>query len=235
MRVSVFPTVLSVIPEVLLNRSSVVIDVLRATTTIVQALSAGARAVVPVQSPEEAVYRAQPFHDALLGGERDALRIEGFDLGNSPEEYSADRVRGKTVFLTTTNGTRALHAARTAAPVWVGALVNASAAARRLIACQQDAVILCSGTNDQFSLEDTVCAGAILAALDDKAELDDLGLMALLIFRSHQADLPGLLRRSPHVQRLNALGLSRDVDWAVRLDITEVVPVLRCGQIVVDL
>lgn len=235
MQIRVFPTVASVPSETFQGCSAVVIDVLRATTTIIQALSAGALAVVPVQSPDEAIHRAANLGaSTVLGGERESLRIPGFHLSNSPEEYTTDAVAGKTVFFTTTNGTRGLQAAAEAEPVWVGALVNATGVARRLAATGRDAIILCAGSQGRLSLEDTVCAGAILMALGEQAHLDDLGLMALELFRCHRADLTALLRRGRNAQDLMRLGLGRDVHWAVRLDITDAVPVLRSGRVVME-
>jgi len=159
---------------------AVVIDVLRASTTIVTSLARGATAVLPRRSIEEALAAAAERPGAVLGGERGGLKIAGFDLGNSPLEYSADRVAGRAVVITTTNGTAALAACHQAADVLVGAIVNraaVAATARRLAAERGcDVHLVCAGTDGEVTAEDLLAAGAILDAAghDPAAEHDTL-------------------------------------------------------------
>lgn len=153
-------------PEELAGGAVVVIDVLRATTTIIHAIAAGARAVIPCLEIDEARRLAAGFPpgEALLGGERGGVRIEGFDLGNSPEEYNRATVGGKMVVMTTTNGTRAMMLCRQAKRVLVGAFVNASAVARSLL--QEERVhLLCAGTEGEITREDVLFAGRVAYSL----------------------------------------------------------------------
>lgn len=148
-------------PETLAGQTVVVIDVLRATTTLVYALAHGAACILPCATPEEARQRAAalPPGTALLGGERQGVRIDGFDLGNSPSEYRREVVAGKTIVFTTTNGTRALLHARQARRVLLAGFVNALAAVDALHVESGDVHILCAGTDRQVTLEDTLLAG----------------------------------------------------------------------------
>ncbi|MBS0209262.1 MAG: 2-phosphosulfolactate phosphatase [Planctomycetes bacterium] len=153
-------------PERLRDRAVVVIDVLRATTTIAFALNAGAREVIPCLEVDDARRRAAqyPAGTVLLGGERLGVRIEGFDLGNSPTEYTAERVINKTVVFTTTNGTRAMERCRLARRVLLGALVTRRAVAKAL-AGETDVDIVCAGTRGEVGLDDALTAGAIAEEL----------------------------------------------------------------------
>jgi 2-phosphosulfolactate phosphatase len=149
-------------PEELLGGTAVVIDVLRATTTIVYALAAGAREVIPCAEVEETRQAAGrfPADQVVLGGERQGLSIQGFDLGNSPDDYTPERVGGKTVVMTTTNGTRAMIHARMASQIFLGAFVNATAVCERLQ--QQQAIhILCAGTDGKYGGDDVLLAGML--------------------------------------------------------------------------
>jgi 2-phosphosulfolactate phosphatase len=152
--------------EELLGGTVVVIDVLRATTTIVHALAAGAREVIPCVEIEEARHTASQFpsDQVVLGGERDGLAVPGFDLGNSPDEYTADQVGGKTVVLTTTNGTRAIARAQSASQIFLGAFVNVSALCEQLQELKSIHV-LCSGNEGDFSGDDILLAGMLIDRL----------------------------------------------------------------------
>jgi 2-phosphosulfolactate phosphatase len=153
-------------PEALARGTVVVIDVLRATTTIIYALQAGAKAVIPCREIDEARQIAKRFppHEKILGGERGGLPIDGFDLGNSPEDYTPDRVQGKTVVFTTTNGTQALLHAKKAKQILLGAFVNASAVAQHLFG-QEEVHLLCAGTDGQPTDEDILLAGMLAKKL----------------------------------------------------------------------
>jgi 2-phosphosulfolactate phosphatase len=208
------------------GRTAVVVDTLRATTTIVAALMAGAREVVPVASAADAVGVVQRLGSdrTLLCGERNSLRIEGFHLGNSPAEYTSGAVGGKTLVMTTTNGTAALLRAQQAERVLCGALVNARAVAEELVAGgERDAVIICAGTYGRFSIEDTLAAGAIIEAATEfsptSVGLDDGARASLLLFERHRHDLRSALLGGDHGAALAALGLEEDIEYCGRLDI----------------
>jgi 2-phosphosulfolactate phosphatase len=207
-----------------------VIDTLRAGTTIVAALAAGCPAVLPTETPEEAreIARAR---DCLLGGERNSVRIEGFDFGNSPLEYISERIGGRPIAFTTTNGTRAMRACATADSLVVASFVNARAAARFLEESKNDILIVCSGTRGEPSVEDTACAGMLIDSLGE-AETNE-ARQAVALWNRHKGDLAGMMKHvSPHGRSLMELGLERDIDFAATLNKFKIVPVRRGDEIV---
>lgn len=210
----------------------VVIDVLRATTVIATALANGAAGVVPVMNVADAVaVREALGARVLLGGERQNRRIEGFDLGNSPAEYTAERVSGATIVLTTTNGTRAIERARSAASrLYTAALVNVRAVAEHACACEEDLVAVCAGTEDRFSLEDWLCAGALAHHCERRGmQLDDAAVAAAALFRAHEGNLYALMVQGEHARHLAAAGFAGDVRQAAVTDRYAIVPLLDAG------
>lgn len=167
MRLDVFLTPGEVTPGEVAGRTVVVLDVLRATTSIVEALSVGAKAIYPVASIEDALRLANTIgrSEVLLCGERRCLPIEGFDLGNSPREFTAERVAGKTLVMTTTNGTHAMSLAAGAARVLIGAVTNLDAVVEELAASEAEPVFICSGRERFFAIEDAVAAGVMVQRL----------------------------------------------------------------------
>lgn len=228
MKATVFFTVDEVDGGALQEQVAVVIDVLRASSTIVAALAAGAHTIYPVESTEDALKLAASLgrSDALLAGERKGLKVEGFDLGNSPREFTPERVGGKQIVMTTTNGTRALVAASGAERVLVAAMVNLSAAARALAAAPRVAVI-CAGSNGRFAIEDALCAGMLLARLAELGplELEDTGRAALALAGAFAADA-GFLSGTKAGRGLAEIGFDQDVGWCARVDAHDVVPEL---------
>jgi 2-phosphosulfolactate phosphatase len=217
------------------GKHAVVVDVLRATTTITTALANGASGVIPVLVPEDAAALGQRLgrERVLFCGERDAVRIEGFDLDNSPASFPPEVVAGKTLVFTTTNGTRALRAVSSAASVRIGALVNRSAVARALAAeSARDVVIVCAGVEGAFALEDAIGAGAIidaLLALMPEAELHDGARAAALLYRSVAQRLTEAIASADHAQALVEKGFATDVTRCAAIDTLDVVPTLRNG------
>jgi 2-phosphosulfolactate phosphatase len=208
-------------PADLAGHVVVVVDVLRASTTIAAALAAGARGVVPCESVEEAVQRARAFdrHEVRLGGERRLRRIDGFDLGNSPREYTAESVGGRTVMLTTTNGTAALLGVAAAAEVFVAGLVNAAAtvtAIRHVLRTPglQGVLLVAAGQERRFALEDAVGAGRLVrgvARLRRGMVLGDGARAALALHARFAAQPDRLQREAAHAQALIAAGFGDDV------------------------
>ena len=212
------------------NTCCVVFDVLRATSTMVTALWNGAKAILPVEEIAEAITLSKSMGEVLLAGERDGLRISAtltggraFDLGNSPREFTAAAVGGKTVIMTTTNGTRALRACRHALQVLAGSLLNLSATAATV--CQAgypDLLVICSGTLAQAAYEDVLGAGAFCDALWEgysKAQVADSALMARDIFIKSRHELTAAAASSRNGRRLLANPeLSQDIDFCTRTD-----------------
>jgi len=208
------------------DRVVVVIDVLRAATTAAVALSNGARAMVPCETVELAAQQAKAMdQDSVrLGGERHMVRIPGFDFGNSPLEYTPQRVRGRTIVFTTTNGTVALVAAQRARECFFAAFVNVSATLHALQAVSNgamDIVVACAGTDRQVSLEDVVCAGRIvrgLLAAYPEATCGDGARVAELIERPYQDSLDGLILHATHASSLRDAGFEDDVACCFAID-----------------
>jgi 2-phosphosulfolactate phosphatase len=227
-KATVFFTVQEVEGSALQEHTAVVIDVLRASSTIVAALAAGAQALYPVDSTEEAIKLVTSLGraDTLLAGERKGLKIEGFDLGNSPREFTPEAVDGKKIVMTTTNGTRALVAASAADRVVVASMLNLSAVARSLAGASHVAVV-CAGKEGRFAIEDALCAGMLLARLAGGAELElaDAGRAALALAGQFGADA-GFLSGTAAGRALAEIGLAEDVDWCARVDVHDFVPEL---------
>lgn len=212
---------------------AIVIDVFRASTTITTAVASGARFFLPVTEVEQAVKLAANYskNEVVLAGERDCRRVDGFQLGNSPREYTREAVGGKVVIFTSTNGTRALAAARDAGTVLVGCFLNFSQVVK-VAAGFDDVAIVCAGNEGRLSLEDFVCAGGMVAKLARKGTaLDDPAVAARAAFRSIDAGLARALLATEHARRLADMGFKPDLDVALRLDAVPVVPRMADGRV----
>lgn len=222
-------------PERLAKAQVVVLDVLRASSTIVTALAHGARAVHVYGEIEQAkADLAKLPYPALTGGERQGLKIEGFDLGNSPEEYVSNRISGATIALTTTNGTRAMIAAAPAAKVFIGSLLNASATAEALLPDIQnlDTILLCAGTDGKLSCEDMFGAGAICWQLLQQTHsialpFTDSAWLAYQAYVGVRTHLPAALRLGQGGINLIDAGLEEDIDMCARLDAKPIIAQLE--------
>jgi 2-phosphosulfolactate phosphatase len=228
------PAEIALLPQRDLSGTTcVVFDVLRATSTFVTALANGARRIYPVASIEEARALHARMPQALLGGERGGLRLDGFDLGNSPREYTPERVHGRDIIATTTNGTVALHACALGAAVFAGALLNVDALAAHLRgtgAIPGRLLLICAGTGTQFAIEDGFAAGALLARLDP-ASPDDAARAMLSLYEQGRANPAGVLQNSANGRRLGEIGLGGDVDFCARTGSVNVVAMMRNGAL----
>ena len=227
-----------VLPESLAGRDlagsvAAVIDVLRATTTIVHALAAGARAIIPCGDVETAVTRAAvlPDSERVLGGERQGVLIEGFDLDNSPLKYTQERVANRTVVFTTTNGTRALEMCLSADRILIAAFVNLSAVIRELAADDRPVHLVCAGNRGEESAEDVLCAGAIADGLVQTEPHTTLAgpntLRAMEAYRDSARTAQGLydaVRESPGFRDLVELGFEADIHRSLERDRFDFVP-----------
>ncbi|MGH7709870.1 MAG: 2-phosphosulfolactate phosphatase [Gemmatimonadaceae bacterium] len=221
------------------GRVVVVLDVLRASTSIAVALANGARAIVPCESAEEAINLSRSFErrDVRLAGEMRMLPIPGFDLGNSPGDYSAAAVEGKTIFLATTNGTRVLTTIQGARDVLVGGFVNYRAVLSMLRAAARasaDIAIICAGRERKFALEDAVCAGRYVRGIRRRLtniDVNDAARGAALLDRRYGADLEAALRESEHGRALVEAGFAADVAFCAGVDSVPILPVYADRQI----
>ena len=221
----------------LAEASAVVIDAIRATTSIVAAMAAGCREVVPYRTAEEVRAEAarRPAGSVVTAGERKGVRIEGLDYNNSPSVMTAENVGGRTLLLTTTNGTQAILDAMAAREVLIAAMPNRRAVARRLAALGRRVVFVSAGTVGTVSCEDTLVAGAVIAALLDEKRcqepfswrLEDSALVALAAWQGAEGRLDELFHRTWGGAFIARLGLEADLAVCTQVDTMDVVPQAR--------
>ncbi len=214
----------------LTGKTVVVTDILRATTTITFAMANGATVFTPVLTPDDAFRLAADQPNTLIGGERGGMKVDGFDLGNSPREYTQAVVSNRQIVLTTTNGTRTLQACRAAEQILVGSFLNLRAIVDQLAQVKGELVLACSGREGGFCTEDTAFAGACVAALEE-TQLTDAAETAKILYQTHRDDLSGMLRNCYHGRSLARIGLGEDLEFCAQVDIVDVVPYLIDGQI----
>jgi len=218
---------------------AVVIDVLRCTTTMVHALAAGCTLIRPCAEVEEARELANQMRAGrvLLAGERGGCPLPGFDLGNSPAEYTAKVCKGRTLVMTTTNGTRALVRAAEAERVLLAGFVNFSAVCEQLRVDERPLNILCAGSEGEVSLEDTILAGALVDYLCETADvtLNDSARLAWDAYENHGQVLAGAFELSKGGARLCSLGYEADLRAAVQVDKFALVPELRRDPLRVEI
>jgi 2-phosphosulfolactate phosphatase len=229
-------------PEEIKNRRLsdkliVVIDVLRASSTIVTALACGCRGLVPILSPEQAKEKAQQFkkEEVLLGGEREGRKIKGFDLGNSPREYQKEIVEDRIIIFSTTNGVKTLERVRGAFRIIIASFLNLQATFNYCSKFQGDILLACAGKEGYFSLEDTVCAGMLINSLrdiySDTCQEVDANLTAQVLYKKFGNNILEMLRKSQHGRYLESIGLRKDLEFCSQLDIFNIVPIFRDGLI----
>jgi 2-phosphosulfolactate phosphatase len=210
-------------PESIASQSVVVFDVLRATTSMTAALSAGVKEIRVFDSLDAAKTAADAFgQPRLLCGERNTLPPPGFDLGNSPGQFDATKHAGMTVFMSTTNGTRAIVAAQNAAVLFTGALVNTSAVARQLRDEARNVTLVCSGSDGQPSMEDLLGCGAVITDLSKLMQIDlanDLSRIAVRLFDDCKENLPAVLADTYGGHNIRRVHLEADIAFAARLDV----------------
>lgn len=205
----------------------VVVDVFRATTTMAAAFGNGVRSIRPVATVEEAqAYKARGW---LVGAERNVKRCEFADFGNSPFDYTPEKVSGKDIVFTTTNGTRAITIARSAYRVVTGAFINLHAVAGYCLAYKRDVVVLCSGWQDKVNMEDTLFGGALTDILVNTGLYgtgSDAAVIARDMWTNNKKDPAGYLELSEHIARLKANHLEDAVPYCLTLNLTDKVPEL---------
>ena len=239
MRLDVFLSPGELSPSDVAGRVVAVIDVLRASTTIAVALDNGARTVAPVENADEAITRAKAFErsEVLIAGEKKMLPVPGFDLGNSPSSFSADVVGGRTILLTTTNGTRALIGLQGARDIVVAAYVNHAAVTAMLRAAARadtDVAIVCAGDEGHFSLEDAACAGRYVRSvsqLGGSIVCNDAANACELIDKTYGDNIAKIFRESSHGKALAEAGFEEDLVACAAVDSHPVVPIYQERQI----
>jgi 2-phosphosulfolactate phosphatase len=222
------------------NKTVVVVDVLRSSTSVCAALIAGAKGIIPTEGPGEAGEMRMKLgaDNTVLAGERNGVRIENFELGNSPSEFTEKAVSGKFVIMTTTNGISMFKKTGKAELVFSGGLVNASKVVEKVAQADKDLVIACSGSQGNFSIEDTLCGGLLIDLLNSKYQrarkMNDAAIIAHQLYENNVSNLRETIEKGEHAQYLATLGFRNDVSTATLIDSMPVRPVLRDGRLIRD-
>ncbi|MBM2844923.1 MAG: putative 2-phosphosulfolactate phosphatase [Bacteroidetes bacterium] len=212
------------------DKTVVVVDVLRASTSIITALHNGAKEIIPVTTVERAVkISGNLFGDYVLrGGERNGKIIEGFNLGNSPADYSEDKVKGKAIIFSSTNGSFAIDKARYALHMVVCGFVNISSVLEFLAQKNRDFTVVCAGNNGMFSLEDSVCAGMLLHKLDERDDVElvmaDAAIAATLLYKGYSKNILKMIKNCEHGKYLAEIGFADDLPICAATDTVPALP-----------
>ena len=213
----------------------VIIDIFRATSTITAALSNGAEKVIPVASVEECIALGEQNLGSITAGERNGRVAPGLQYGNSPLEYPVDFIKGKTLNLTTTNGTRLLHMVKDADTIIIGSFLNLTAVCDFLIGQAKDVLLGCASWKDRPNMEDNLFAGAVVNKVKDHFEIScDSAHIALSMYENAltKSSLLEYLKVGSHYHRLAGYGLIKDLEYCTSVDLHPVVPVLRDGALI---
>lgn len=205
------------------NRSVVVIDVLRATSTIITALANGAKSIIPTSSVEEAVKIAKNLERStyLLCGERNTKTIDGFDLGNSPLEYTEEKVSGRKIIFTSTNGTKVFERVKFAKNILVGSTLNATACVNKMKSLDDDWILVCSGRDGCFDESDALGAGLLIDLLsqgNENLSMNDAARVSHLIYNRAKTNLKSYLKKTDHGKILVSNGFEKDIDFISQID-----------------
>ena len=213
----------------------VVVDVLRATSTMCIAFEKGIEKMIPVSNVEEALEYRSTNPDYVLAAERNGAPVRGFDFGNSPQSYLDHDMSGKTIVMTTTNGTKSIGIAKKDHEVIIGSLLNLDAISKWLIKQDRDVIIFCAGWKDKFNLEDTLFAGGLAQQLVDSDLYDnscDATQAAQILWEKGKGDLFAFLDNSSHRKRLAKLNIDSDIHFCLKINQTTKIPILK-GDILV--
>jgi len=232
MKITMIPASKYIFEEDIKGKQVVIIDVLRATSVITTALANGAQEIVAVREIDEAL--ALREEGCVMGGERKALKIEGFDLSNSPLEYTKEAIGGKKIIMTTTNGTNAISRSISAEKIMIACMLNGKAVAKHIAESGKDTVIACAGTKGQFSIDDFICAGKILYDIMEicDGDLDDMCRAAYLAYKEHKGNVLDYVKHASHYKYLLSIGLQDDIEYCFREDETDIVPMYKDGRII---
>lgn len=213
-------------------KTVVIVDILRATSCMTTAFAHGVKEIIPVATLEECRNLKQK-HGFLAAAEREGRQAEGFDFGNSPLAYTNGILEGKTLVMTTTNGTKAISMSRNAREVLIGSFLNKNTLVQYLHQGRSDVLVVCAGWKGKVNLEDTLFAGALAEALAENFLLaDDSGIAAKELYKAAKGNLKEFLRDSSHFKRLKNLGIDADIDFCLKEDVYEVLPILKEGRLV---
>jgi 2-phosphosulfolactate phosphatase len=237
-RLDVFFTPSQVKPVDTAGRLVAIVDVLRASTTVATALGNGAKTVIPLEGADEVISRSKEFSRSgvKLAGEQKMFPIAGFDLGNSPQDFTAEAVEGKTILITTTNGTRALLGVQGARDIVIASYVNFTAVLAMMkvaASSNTDIAIICAGEEGSFTLEDAACAGRYVRAIPKRTSVvsNDAASASVLIEKRYGENIAKVFKESTHGQALHSAGFGDDLTAAAEVDAYPVVPIYQDRQI----
>jgi 2-phosphosulfolactate phosphatase len=237
-RLDVFFTPNQVKPTETAGRLVLIVDVLRASTTVATALGNGAKTVIPVEGADEVINRSKEFarSQILLAGEQKMHPIAGFDIGNSPQAFTPAVVEGKTILITTTNGTRTLLGVQNARDIVIASYVNFSAVlalVKVAASSRTDIAIICAGEEGVFTLEDSACAGRYVRAIPKRADIktNDAAAASMVIEKKYGDNIAKVFKESAHGQALESAGFGDDLTAAAEVDSYSVVPIYQDRQI----
>ncbi len=233
LKINTYASYKHALPSELKDNVVIVIDVLRATSTIVTAIENGCGRIYPVMDVEEAMSifsKINKDENVLLGGENGSMKISGFHLSNSPLEYSKENIFGKDIILTTTNGTRAINSAAISAhTVLIGSLLNASAVMQKALSYKKNITFLCAGTGGRYSLDDIIACGCMLSSIGnlDNYDLCDLSYSCINEYMICKDNIEKALTKAYQYKRLKRLGFKKDLEYCCQVDIIDNVPIFK--------
>lgn len=208
----------------------VVADIFRATSCMVTAFAHGADAIIPVAKIEEC--KKLQSEGLPAAAERDGMKVEGFDLDNSPFSYMAQTIASKTIAVTTTNGTQAIVKSTNAHEIVIGSFLNINTVAEHLIHSNRDVILLCAGWKGHFNIEDTLFAGALIDILNEKCQIEqDAAWASLTLYQSVKNNMFEFVKKSAHVKRLAKLNIHKDIEFCLTFDKYNVLPIYNNGKI----
>ncbi|MGW8121307.1 2-phosphosulfolactate phosphatase [Roseivirga echinicomitans] len=214
------------------DKTVVVIDILRATSSMVAGLGSGIQSITPVATIEEC--EALGRQGYVMAGERSGEKVAQFEMGNSPFDYMNPALKGRKVATTTTNGTQAIELSKGAKEVIIGAFLNLNPVVNHLMKSNNDVLLFCAGWKGRYNLEDTLFAGAVCNALKQNAEFEsDSALCAFFLYQSMATDLAYYINRSNHAARLSKFNLREDIEYCAKLNEFNVVPKLIGSELIV--
>lgn len=235
MKIDIVFTADEVTKEQTQGKICIIIDVLRATSVMITALKNGANKIYPFKDIETIQERCENLQNIIKCGERNALKISGFDLGNSPLEFTKEIVSGKDIYMSTTNGTKAIENSKNADKILICSFLNIHAVVEKIISYNKDIVIVCAGTNGHFSLDDALCAGLIIKDLmtSTKISINDTALALVRISESHK-NFEDILKGCYHYSLLLNLGFKEDMKHIFSVNKYSIVPEYKNGYISIE-